>query len=308
MSDKRHLIVPCAVAPSTPSFPGPNLRALLAAMSPLERIACGEDSPAQPYEIALARASGLPGEPGYIPWAAFETGTTGLPCAWIKLCHWQVGVENVVLLPPQDLGVDIATSEALLAAMKPYFEEDGLSLRGFDNMPGTWLATGEMLRGLRTVSIDRLAGRQLSREALNFPGAAASKLRLLQNEMQMLLYTHAANDARQEQRLAPINSFWVTGAGVLDAAVPVNKDVQVESRLCEPARRGDTDALAKAWQEIDNTSFAALLATLRSGGDARLTLCGDYAAQSFVPAPQGLWTKMKIATGLQKAWNGWDQL
>lgn len=312
MPDKLHLIIPGAVLPhdAGAALPPltPNLRALLAAMAPAERIECGEDAPSTPFELALAQANGLLGGPGYLPWAAFETGSTGLPCAFIKLCHWQVGADHVRLSPPEDLALDEETSQALLAAMAPYFLEDGITLAPYGKLPGIGLATGEIFRTLRCVSMDTQMGRHLTRAVLDGAGTPAATLRRLQNEMQMLLYTHPANEARQQQRLAPVNSFWVTGAGVLDHVVPIAQDVRVESRLYAPASRRDAAAHAQAWQAVDADSCAALLALLRAGGEARLTLCGDRAAQSFVPAEFGLWTQFKHVLGLQPIWDGREQL
>ncbi len=312
MPDTLHLIIPGAVLPSeTSAAPPPltpNLRALLAAMAPSERIECGEDALSTPFERVLAEANGLPGSPGHYPWAAFESGTTGLPCAFIRLCHLQVGADHVRLAPPEDLRVDGATSRALLPAMAPYFLEDGITLAAYGSLPGTWLATGEVFRGLRSVSMDFLRGRHLTRALLDAAGTPAATLRRLQNEMQMLLYTHPANDTRQQQGLAPINSFWVTGAGVLDHALPAAQDVRVEPRLHAPALRRDAAAHALAWQAVDADACAALLGLLRAGGEARLTLCGEKAAQSFVPAENGLWPKIKHVLGLQPIWDGREQL
>ena len=313
MSDKLHLLIPGAVLPpdatASPAPPLPlSLRGLLATLAPAERIACEEDSPATPFELALAQANGLPGAPGFIPWAAFETGTVGTPCAWIKLCHWQVGADNVMLSPPEDLALDAATADALLAAMAPYFLEDGITLRPYGTVAGVWLATGEPLRGLRTVSMDRLAGQRLTPSLLDAAGTPAASLRRLQNEMQMLLYTHPANDARQQNGLQPVNSFWVSGAGQLDQAVPVAADVQVEARLAAPALRGDAAAHARAWQEVDADTCAALLALARAGGSARLTLCGSDAAQTFGPAHNGAWNRIMSNIGLKPASTGLEKL
>ena len=310
MPQKLHLIIPGAVLPqgagdeppaAAPVLP--QLRNLLAAMDSTTRIDCAEDSPSTPFEIALAEANALPGGAGHFPWAAFETGTVGVPCAFIKLCHLQVGADHILLLPPEDLGVDADTSGVLLAAMAPYFLEDGITLQPYGAVPGTWLATGEPFRNLRTVSTDQLAGRRVTRAMLESAGGSAAVLRRLQNEMQMLLYTHPVNEARQQQRLRPINSFWVTGAGVLDTATPAAPHVQVERRLQAAAQRSDAAAHAKAWQAVDADACARLLAVLRAGGDARLTLCSDTAAQSFAPAPAGVWRRFKSVLGLQPPCN-----
>ncbi|MDP2819572.1 MAG: phosphoglycerate mutase [Polaromonas sp.] len=315
MPDQLHLIIAGAVLPQGGGEPAPplqplttHLRALLAVMAPHERIECREDDPSTPFELALAQAYGLPGSSGQIPWAAFKTGSIALPCAFIKLCHWQVGADHVRLSPPEDLALDEETSRTLLAAMAPYFLEDGITLAPCGTLPGTWLATGDVFRGLRSVSMDTLMGRHLTRSLLDGAGTPAATLRRLQNEMQMLLYTHPTNEARQQLGLAPVNSFWVTGAGVLDHAIAPASDVQVESRLHAPALRGDMAAHAKAWQAVDADACAALLVVLRAGGDARLTLCGDRAAQSFLPAETGLWSRFKRVSGLQPIWDGREQL
>ncbi|MFN3571155.1 MAG: phosphoglycerate mutase, partial [Polaromonas sp.] len=250
MPDQLHLIIPGAVLsrdagePAAPLPPLPTkLRALLAAMRPQERIECGEDDPSTPCELAFAQALGLPGGPGQIPWAAFDTGTAGTPCAFITLCHWQVGADHVRLSPPEDLAIDEDTARTLLASMAPYFLEDGITLTP-GGRPGNWLATGEVFRGLRSISMDTLMGRHLTRSLLDGAGTPAATLRRLQNEMQMLLYTHPVNELRQQQGLAPVNSFWVSGAGVLEQAVPAAPQVRVDARLQAPAQRGDAAAHA----------------------------------------------------------------
>ena len=277
-------------------------------MQPHQRINCGEDDPSTPFELAQAQARGLPGEPGQIPWAAFEAGNIGRPCAFIRLCHWQVGADHVRLSPPEDLALDDNSASALLAAMAPYFLEDGITLAPYGQRPGTWLASGEIFRGLRCVSMDTLMGRHLTRSVLDGSGTAAATLRRLQNEMQMLLYTHPVNDARQARGLMPVNSFWVTGAGELDHAVPIAQDVRVEARLHAPALRRDAAAHAQAWRAVDADTCASLLGALRAGGRTRLTLCGDRAAQSLEPTEAGLWSRFKRISGLQPLWDGREQL
>lgn len=305
-----HLIIPDAAprpgagaSPSGPPPMPPSLRALLAAMVPCTRIDCTEDSPSTPCELALAAAHNLPGEPGYIPWAAFETGTAGLPCAFVKLCHLQVGADHILLSPAESLTVDPETSSALMAAMAPYFLEDGITLRAHGVVPGTWLATGEPFRHLRTLSTDQLAGRQLTRSMLEAAGkpadGSAALLRRLQNEMQMLLYTHPVNEARQQQRLLPVNSFWVSGAGVLETKISASPQVRVESRLRAASLSANPNAHAAAWQQVDADSCAELLARLRAGEPVRLTLCGKRAAQTFEPGKTGFLSRFKHILGLQ---------
>ena len=82
-AEPLHLLIADAARPPDappPPWPAlPQLQALLGRMRLQHTIEADEDSPATPFELALARAHGLPGAPGHIPWAAFETGTVGTP-------------------------------------------------------------------------------------------------------------------------------------------------------------------------------------------------------------------------------------
>lgn len=288
--DPFHLLIPDA-APSRPEGaalpalpPLPVLDALLARMRPAETIEIGPDSPATPFELALARANRLPGEPGRQPWAAFESAAVGTPCAWFKPCHWQLGLDHVNLLDPAALALTEAESRALLASVQPLLAEDGLQLRYL--LPDAWLAQGELLRGLTTWSMQRALEQPLTRDQLALaPSAAQSAhLRRLQTELQMLLYHHPVNEAREAARRWPVNAVWITGAGQLDAPLPPDPRVRVEPRLAQLPPDTNADALRAAWQAIDGDSLAQLRRVLDAGGDARLTLCGPRRALGFVPA------------------------
>src|SRR5690606_35084874 len=224
-ADASHLLIPYAAAcahegqalwPAPVAADLPNLVALLRRMQAVDEIDTGIDGPSMPYELALARLLGLPAEPGLVPWAAFETRTTGAPCGWLRPCHLQVGADQVLLAPPGQLALDEADSRALLDAAAPFFAEDGITLRYVS--PDAWLATGEPLRGLPTWSMDRLAGRHLMPEVLHFTGHPhAARWQRLHNEMQMLFYAHRVNDERAQRRQTLVNALRVTAAGVLDA-------------------------------------------------------------------------------------------
>jgi len=302
MSDKVHWVIPGAalalearpqVSASTTAPPLPNLRRLMSAMTPTQRLELPEDSPALPHEMLLASLNGLPGEAGHVPWTAFEHGIAGTPCAAIRLCYWQVGTDNVILSPPEALALTADEGRALLAAMSPYFDEDGITLAEMTGQPGTWLATGEPLRDLPTISLDRAVGKRLTRSFFEAKGVSAALIRKLQNEMQMLLYTHAVNDERDQRGLLPVNSFWVTGAGVLDTIISPAAGIQIERRLHEPAQLQDAAAHAQAWQGVDADLCARLLAQVQAGRHITLSLCGEHAAQTFEPAASGAWQRMK---------------
>jgi hypothetical protein len=117
--------------------------------------------------------------------------------------------------------------------------------------------------------------------------AEAAPLRRLQNEMQMLLYTHPVNDARAARGVLPVNSFWLSGTGALPpqynstAPAPL-----VINTLREAALNEDWASWATAWTRLDATECAALLAALDHGTKHQLTLCGERSACSFTLKPQ----------------------
>lgn len=279
IADALPLLPEDAALPELP--PLPQFDALLRRLRLADTVSCDDEAPDTPLERALARAHGLPGTPGQVPWAAFDTGTVGAPCAWLRPCHWQLGMDHVTLLPPGQFALTEDESRALLATAQPLLQEDGLTLRYV--RPDAWLAQGELLRGLTTWSMARAAQQPLTRELLTLAPdpAHSARLRRLQNEIQMLLYGHPVNDAREQARQWPVNALWIEGAGVLDHAIPPRSGVRVESRLTHAAT--DLPGWQAAWRAIDAEAITPLGARLAAGDDVRLTLCGPHRALSFQP-------------------------
>lgn len=291
-----HLLIPFAYASSEGCAQAirqlklPALQTLLARLTPQAPDGGDEFSLTPPHERALAQALGLTRADGRLPWAALQARSTEGAWAFVSPCHWQIGALHIAMHhgPLPEFSAD--ESQALLAAMQPYFAEDGITLRY--EQPQRWLAQGEIFRDLPTASLDRVAGRRV--DGWMPDSAAASGLRRLQSEMQMLLYTHPVNESRSQQGLLPVNSFWLHGSGAL-AALPSppagSAPPQVITTLREPVLAEDWASWAQAWQALDAGPLAALHAELTAGRSARLTLCGERQAQSWVLQPQPIWQK-----------------
>ena len=292
-----HLLIPfaaCSDPASRQVLRGlklPELAQLLQRLSAQPLLMGLQDSPSLPHERVLAQCLGLPADDP-IPWAAWQAARNGHVVrgeawAFITPCHWQLGQAQVTLLDPRQLDLQEAESRALLAAMQPYFAEDGITLV-FDT-PGRWLARAEVFRDLSTASLPRVVGQDVA------PWMPASALlRRLQNEMQMLLYTHPLHDARAARGVLPVNSFWISGSGALDTVppAPVTPPV-VPQQLIAPALRQDWQGWAKAWRELDAVECAALRRALDQGArTARLTLCGQQHALPYVHAPRRGWARL----------------
>ena len=289
-----HLLIPFAFASSEGCAQAfrqlklPALQALLHRLTPQNPDSGDEFSLTPPHERALAQALGLNGDDGRLPWAALQARSTEGAWAFVSPCHWQIGALHIAMhhAPLPQFSAD--ESQALLAAMQPYFAEDGITLRY--EQAQRWLAQGEIFRELATASLDRVAGRRV--DGWMPEAARASSLRRLQSEMQMLLYTHPVNDSRNQQGLLPVNSFWLHGSGELPALPKLpagTSPPQVATDLREPALAEDWSSWAQAWQALDAGAVAALGAELAAGRPAMLTLCGERQAQSWVAQPQAFW-------------------
>ncbi len=300
-----HLLIPfanshspdCQAALKTLKLP--NLGKLLRKL-PLAHTDSADDTTlSPPHERALAAVCGISAADGQIPFGAFHAMQTGRAVAsgeaWavITPCHWAVQSQHISLLNPRALNLQEDESRALLAAMLPFFAEDGIDL--FYDKPTRWLARGEMFAGLATASPYRVidngissTGAHKSVDDWHPRGDAAKPLRRLQQEMQMLLYTHALTDARSERGTLAVNSFWVSGTGVVTTemtgatlARPQSSDITQINTLRDTAMNADWSGWANAWQQIDANECAALYAASQKGVKVTLTLCGERAAQVY---------------------------
>jgi hypothetical protein len=303
----QHLLIPFAACSSErwlpvmqalPPASTRNLTQLLQGMKPLPIDEASAHTLSPPHERALARAQGLATSDtadGLIPWAARQAAGqlqqgAAHGWAWITPCHWAMGREHATLTDPAALALTEEESRTLLAAMQPYFETDGITLHYA--APGRWLAEGEVFRSLPTASLDRVLGRNV--DAWLPPAANARDLRRLQNEMQMLLYTHPLNDARAARRQLPVNSIWISGTGALpDAALPTLPDISVPRSLAEAVFADDWTAYAQAWAALDAGLLARVLAHQQAGETVRLTLCGERSAQTFETSRPSLRARIK---------------
>lgn len=279
-----HLIIPYAAWAGVPqdalkSLDLPHLRQWLGQAQCILRDEDSEQpSPHMPHERAQARALGWPTS-GPLPWAALAHPNNTSPQAWVTPCHWQIGMDQVVMLEPSVLNLSDEESRQLLQAMQVFLKEDGLEVAW--HSASLWHASGEIFRNLQAASLDRVIGANTKSWITD--GHLPASLRRLQSEMQMLLYNHPVNDARMAQGQFTVNSFWVHGAGALpaDHAVPASPGVQVIDDLRGPAMQGDWPAWQTAWQRIDAEQLAPHLASNTHPLDLQLSLCSESAAHTY---------------------------
>ncbi len=232
---------------------------------------------------------------GLVPWAAQQANTLALMStatdgwAWITPCQWRVNADHVAMLDPHDLALTHDESSTLQQAMQAYFAEDSIALQPVDPaFPSTWLASGPVFKQLPTASLERARGARVDRWMPRQPQAQA--LRRLQNEMQMLLYTHPINDARAAKGLPTINSFWISGTGDMPiGSGSAQSECSVRHDLRTAALEDHAAGWLAAWQNLDTT----VLAPLCDQPAIQLTLCGENQAHTFNQPPTPWWRKLQ---------------
>ena len=305
-NSKSHLLIPfaaCSAAawrPTVQAMPQGSLKhlgPLLQGMQKVETDSRDANTLSPPHERALARALGLATRDtpdGLMPWAAGDAAQQlqaghDKAWAWITPCHWAMGHLHATLTDPAALELREGESRALLAIMQPYFETDGITLHYL--APHRWLAEADVFRSLPTASLDRVLARNV--DAWLPSAREAAPLRRLQNEMQMLLYTHSFNDGREAKGQLRVNSFWISGTGELQTPgmPPTTPDISAPRSLAEAVFKEDWAGYAQAWATLDAGEIAALLARQRAGDTVRLTLCGESSADTFESRHASPWRR-----------------
>ncbi len=300
VANEPHLLIPFA-APLSPAgahalkdLPLPHLERLLARAQPAQTLGTDEWRMTPPHEVAIGQALGWSAEDGLWPFAARHAQADGLNPqpgeGWGLLtpAHWHLGTEQISMMHPAELHLDNADSRALFDAMRPLLDSEGWALHWA--APLRWYAVHPSLAALPCASLDRVIGRNV--DPWLPPTELARRVRRLQSEVQMLLYTHPINDEREARGALTMNSFWLSDCG---AATPADlpSSLQIDDRLREPALREDWAAWVDGWRALDAGPVQQLLQQLDAGSPVRITLCGERLARRYEARPQGLWSRLR---------------
>jgi hypothetical protein len=288
-----HLLIPFASATSEAAtqvardLALPQLERLLARLTPTTRDNGDADSWLPPHERALAAAWGWDAAATTLPFAALAAAADGIDVGtqcWglVTPVHWQVGRDHVALADPALLALDNTESRELFDAVRELFESEGFVLAW--GAASRWYAAHESLVALPCASLDRVVGRNVEPWLPRPP--QAKLLRRLQSEVQLLLYPHPVNDAREARGALTVNSFWLSGCGRAQPADTAA--VQIDDHLRAPLLANDFAAWAEAWRVLDAGAIAELLARAERGESVALTLCGERSAQRFEALPRSL--------------------
>ena len=273
-----------------------------------------------PHEVAQATALAWDFPDGCVPWAANAAAEQHLSAdasawAFVTLCNWHVSNGQVTMGDPAHLQIDSNTDIQLFEAMQGFFAQDGIAL--YPYATGQWLAQSDVFANLPTASLDRVIGRNIDPWLVGgaAPTGPATLLRRLQNEMQMLLYTHEVN----ANRGLAINSLWWHGAGALPSSAKTSLAKANTTNLPQPSTlqtfnephlkaisdlrnaslQQDWQGWMQAWTLLDQTLFADLLKRVQQGETMQLVLCGEYERHVYETRPASAWSRVQAIVGWQ---------
>ncbi|MDP1928722.1 MAG: hypothetical protein Q8K62_09465 [Thiobacillus sp.] len=133
---------------------------------------------------------------------------------WLRAdpVHLRVMRDRIVLADSSVFTLSQQEADALVASISQHF---GDVLHPLPLHPTRWYLHFPHPPHLRTTPLSVASGRDI--HPLLPQGDAAGPMRVVLNELQMLLYEHPVNQAREARGELPVNSVWLWGGG----SVPV---------------------------------------------------------------------------------------
>lgn len=293
------------------------------------------DAAAPAQELLLARGRRRNGKAGTLEdWLgdAFNLAERPLPAGaltayafgqdagtanWLRAdpVHLRADRDRLLLIPSAGFELSADEAQQLCAALNAHFSGQ-FTLHAF--APDQWCLRSNAALDLRTRPPLDIAGREVDAELPD------KRFHALLNEMQMALYQHPVNTAREARGAPVVNSLWPWGAGSLPDAVQApwhsvsaqdpaalglarlaglrhrppgddaaqwlerapqdGRHLVVLDTLRAAAALGDGEALARRLHLLEQKWFAPLLAALRAGRIGMLTTHVPEAGASFETA------------------------
>ncbi len=132
-------------------------------------------------------------------------------CIHADPVYLRADMDHAVLTSSEDLHIIDTESEALCAALNQHFDQDGLRFILLKN--NQWFVLTNEPINIHTTPLVDAVGRNV-----NFilpEGEHSTRWKQLLTEMQMLMFAHEVNTARENNAQMSINSLWFHGSGVL---------------------------------------------------------------------------------------------
>lgn len=129
--------------------------------------------------------------------------------------YYYADKDRVLLMAHEGIGLSRDEAEQLVETLNSHLAEDNLRIE--IGHPMHWYINLADDPQLHTTSPDRVLGKDM--HPFMPSGDRSRYWRRLMSELQMLLYNHPVNQARQAKGLLPVNSVWFWGEGRLPDVV-----------------------------------------------------------------------------------------
>ncbi len=141
-------------------------------------------------------------------WQSQGGETTHLFWIFATPVNMLLGRDSYFLTDPDTMPISNEESVALIESLNAHFDGFGLY---FYLINDTWFLGLDKDPQITTTNIELVKNQNI---AAHFPqGEGALAWHKLQNEIQMLLFSHPVNQVREVQGLPVINSLWCYGLG-----------------------------------------------------------------------------------------------
>ncbi len=135
--------------------------------------------------------------------------------------YQQIDMNNATLGNPQELELTIDDCNALLQTLNNHFTADGMRFEY--KHPQRWYCHFENNLSINTTPVSAAIGRDVAR--CRPVGTDARQWRSKLAEIEMLLFEHPVNTAREQDNKLPVNTLWLWGEGeVVSVKATPDKD------------------------------------------------------------------------------------
>ncbi|BBP01186.1 phosphoglycerate mutase [Sulfuriferula nivalis] len=132
---------------------------------------------------------------------------------WLRAdpVHLRATRDQLMLVDSGAFSISQIEAELFAQAFNEYFKDDGYLL--YPLRPDRWYLRVAKIPQLRTTPVNQVTGKHIDPHLPQ--GADSLAWHRFYNEIQMLFFSLAVNDAREQRGELPINSLWCWGGGVM---------------------------------------------------------------------------------------------
>ncbi len=180
---------------------------------------------------------------------------------WLRAdpVHLRLQRDQLVLLPEVKIGADEAAQ--MCASLNRHFAGQGMEF--FAPHPRRWYIRLDRLPDIETVPLSQAVGRNV--HGLLPKGAEALRWHRIFNEIQMLLFAHPVNEAREACGELPVNSVWLWGGGATNEPLQKTYDSVSSDEVLAEMFAAVAGIPFVGWQEQWNGSLILALSQRERG-------------------------------------------